>query len=225
MRYLIFFLAGLMLAGCTLEDEYAEKIEQRDDSEELHSLGLGPDDKLGQDFVLGCRQCIRGDLSGLEELVKTYMQSFKDRNFSPRFFYQRSPYNEVYEQCITKASTEGKASLIDPNFIITGAVPSVLISRHMYASGLLTDGANWMRRVLSLQGRKQGFETAGTLFIRRDETYAMGIKMLGEAALLGSMSARSTLMHLISTNPALRQSDEKELSATSADDLSSPPQD
>ncbi|MCR5536370.1 MAG: hypothetical protein K6F05_03045 [Succinivibrio sp.] len=217
MRWLVCFLLGCCLSGCTLEDEYAEKIELKNDAEVLNMMGVTPDNEHGYRFMLACHKCIRGDLSSVDKLAETYMQSFKDPKFKPRFFYQLSPYAEMYEKCIEKAAAEGKVSLVDRNYMILGLLPTLYISRELYAEGNLVDAASWLRRGLSIEGRRQGLETAGNIFIRKDKTYDIGIKLLGEAAQLGSMSARSTLLMLVSTNPALRKAEEDFRKSTGAD--------
>ncbi|MBO6258639.1 MAG: hypothetical protein J6M93_04825 [Succinivibrio sp.] len=190
---LLSLVAGALAQGCAIENEYDEKIIIPDENNSQHQH-----DERENTFMDLCKKCVLGDFDELNTLRNTYFQSFRDRSFTPRFLFQREEFNSYYESCIHKAVSEGKADN-SINYMIIGPYSASLIAREMYAENRAADGAFWIRRVINLQGRKNGYEIAGSIFIRNEKTYNIGVKMLGESAHLGNFQAYGQLYDL-STN-------------------------
>lgn len=188
--FLISLVASTLIQGCSIENEYDEKIIEPEENIDQRVA-----DERERDFIDLCKKCVMGDFKQLDRLRDIYFQSLRNRNFTPRFLFQREKLNSFYEACIHKAVSDGKADY-SSGYVIVGPYSSALLARDMYAENRLADGAYWIRRVINLQGRELGYEIAGSVFIRDDRTYDIGVKMLGEAAHLGNRQAFSTLYEL-----------------------------
>lgn len=180
---------ALLLAGCSIENEYEEKITVK--AEEPQS---GTSDPKTAEFVFKAQQCVLGKADNAEELLALFKASLKGTEDHLR--YQDPEAVAVLEKCLRKTDAAKGSKLY------IGYVPAARqcagIAQAFFAAGDNDAGNFWLRRVVNQLGLAGGYELAGTVFVEDDKTLSLGARLLGEAARQGSDNAAHTLMELSS---------------------------
>lgn len=187
-------LAACLIAGCTLEDEYQEKIIVPNKSTPVETV-----DPAVREFSDLAHRCITGDTKALGPLKKKYWDSIRDPKSPQHLLFQTEKLNSEYERCVLKAMADNDMEFVE-HANVDSPIASALLARGYYAREDYVSGAYWMKRLIALQGRMQGYELAGNIFLHNEATYEIGIKLLGEAALLGSRTATSELLMIAGGN-------------------------
>ncbi|MGN0915677.1 MAG: hypothetical protein ACI4NE_04920 [Succinivibrio sp.] len=185
---------AIFVTGCTLEDENAEKIV---DKQLLASVS---NNKEQQELLSKISICVEGDLSQLDDVVKTYTSSLsiKDVNYKEAFpdleikqdgsyLYQTESLTREYEKCLLNAKDDEHAKYTA--FIIVKAHSCGRISRYFYTNGDLKNGSYWAQRAVNLVGKSSGYYILGKLFTENERTMESGIALLLESAKLGNQNA------------------------------------
>lgn len=180
---------ALLLAGCSIENEYEEKITVK--TEEPQAVTADP---KTEGFIGKAQQCVLGKADNAEELLALFNASLEGAEDHLR--YQDPKAVTMLEKCLRKTdAAKGSALYI-------GYVPSARqcaeISQAFFAAGDNDSGNFWLRRVVNQLGLAGGYELAGSVFAEDDKTLSIGARLLSEAARQGSDNAAHTLMELTS---------------------------
>lgn len=182
------------LQGCTIEDDVAEDMLVKTDEMEY---SVDDTDAERAAFLVECHKCIQGDLSNLPWIIKTYHSSFTaSKNYKPgQFKYQYITSTQAYEKCAEKAKAMGDNSAMSQ--LIIRPARSARISRYFYIYNDYIQGAYWLQRLVNINGEKDGYYTAGRIFIQDMRTISIGVQLLERSARLGNREARQMLLGLM----------------------------
>ncbi len=191
------FCALLTLSACSLQDDVNPELI--DTSQQLQEAHFEPG-TLEDLFLKDAERCALGDISVSDSLIERYRQSFLDQQSPDFLIYQQYDLTHHFERCAFKAQQLGNPEVFEA--MIVNPVQCAVVSRSFYEKANYTDGAYWLQRLLNIEGLKNGYATAGNVFIRKPKTLAMGARLLQEAARLGHSDAHDTLLALL--NPSSR---------------------
>lgn len=190
---LVSLLSGsLLLNGCSIQDETSQEIKVQ--RQEL----IKPKAKTKtQRFINKCSECILGDFSKLDEIIKTYKSSFTPSTNYPKgaFLYQKISPTLAFERCAQKAMLAGDNRAFKAMIIRQGQIART--ARYFYATNKPTQGAFWLQRIINVKGEMDGLEVAGRIFIQDIRTIGVGVRLLEQSARLGNRNARQMLMGLM----------------------------
>lgn len=188
--------AAVLTSGCSIEEEGQEQLVREEDS--LRELNFDDLSELQRSFMRSCLTCVMGDVSELDTITKDYTASRQDKDFPEPLALQQYRTNAVFESCAQKAA---QLHHFEPlKAMVTRAGQAARISQRFYAQGKLTDGAFWLQRTLNINGEKNGYATAGRIFVQHRSTIEIGAKLLEQAARLGDHEAAQILLGL--TDPS-----------------------
>ena len=197
LSVLLIIILTTMLSGCTLEDETAEKVIEKEQI-------IASEPTVQEIFKELCFNCCLGKSDNYDEIVTLYYSTLseKDARFAKQeysflgnsdgsYLYQTEELNREFEKCMQKAiSTKSKHY---SDFLITRAYICSRISLSFYKEGDLKNSNYWARRAVNLVGEAQGNYILGRVFIRDDSTIEIGANYLAQSAHLGYANALHAL--------------------------------
>lgn len=186
-------LSALLFTGCSIDKEEGQEqlVLEEDTQRELNFDELS---ELQRTFMRSCLNCVMGDVSELETITKDYTASRQDKDFPEPLALQQYRTNAAFESCAQKAA---QLHHMEPvKAMVTRAGQAARISQRFYAQGKLTDGAFWLQRAINLNGEKNGYATAGRIFVQHRSTIEIGAKLLEQAARLGDHESAQILLGL-----------------------------
>ncbi|MGN0908448.1 MAG: hypothetical protein ACI4NA_02410 [Succinivibrio sp.] len=186
--------AAAVLCSCSIEKDDQEARSaasaQEEDGAEL--------DPASSSFRSRSRQCVRGSTALAPQLLADFKKSMDPAggDGSGYLALQDPSLTLLLRKCLRKYDIEEGGQLLVES--VPDARECARIARDSYIKGRTAAGAYWLRQVVNLLGRVNGYEQAGEVFVQRQETRGIGARMLSAAARMGSREARMRLLDLVS---------------------------
>ena len=193
LSVLLIIISAFLFSGCTLEDETAEKMIEKQQI-------IASEPTLQDIFKVLCFNCCLGKADNYDEIVTLYYSTLseKDARFAKgtytfladcdgSYLYQTETLNREFEKCMQKAISTHSKHYAD--FLISRAYICSRISLFFYKSNDLKNSNYWARRAVNLVGEAQGNYILGRVYIRDDSTIEIGADYLAHSAHLGYVNA------------------------------------
>lgn len=188
-------LLALFLCACSLE-----QIPEEENLQNVDKYSQDSDNCRINEFNEMCHKCVIGNGNNANIVVQTYNSSLNETDLAPslpisvikdkdlpEYFYQTEQLNSEYERCLQKSIADGRTDL--SGFYITRPRTVARIARHFYQISNHKEGAFWVRRLVNLTGRENGYYYAAMEFINYKETKSIAAELLSESSQLGNSNA------------------------------------